>query len=261
MNEMGMEWEWTWEVILIIVAGGFLAAFVDSVVGGGGLIALPALLAAGLPPHLALGTNKLAGTMSSLTSTITFFRSGHVDLRMSGKLVPFTAVGAVAGTLLLQLVPSDWLRPLVVVMLLLVTVYTLFRKDWGKVNTLKALTRKGWVVMAAAALLLGGYDGFFGPGTGSFLIFAFLLLGLDFVKAAGNAKLLNFTSNLFALATFFFLGSISYSVGLLMGAAMVVGSLVGSRVAIKQGAKYVRPLFIGVSILLIARQVWTIAAG
>lgn len=258
---MGMEWEWTWEVILIIIAGGFLAAFVDSVVGGGGLISVPALLAAGLPPHLALGTNKLAGTMSSLTSTIAFFRSGNVNLRMAGKFVPFTAVGAIGGTLLLQLVPSDWLRPIVVVMLLLVTLYTLFRQDWGKVSTLKALSRKGWIVMAVAAFLLGGYDGFFGPGTGSFLIFAFLLLGLDFVKAAGNAKLLNLTSNLFALMTFMFLGSITYGVGLLMGAAMVLGSLVGSRIAIKQGAKYVRPLFIGVSALLIARQIWTIAAG
>lgn len=258
---MGIEWEWTWQVILIIVAGGFIAAFVDSVVGGGGLIAVPALLAAGLPPHLALGTNKLAGSMSSLTSTIAFFRSGNIDLRLSGKLVPLTAVGAVGGTLLLQLVPSDWLRPLVIVMLLLVTVYTLFRKDWGKVSTLRGLSRRSWLAMAAAALLIGGYDGFFGPGTGSFLIFAFLLIGMDFVKAAGNAKLLNFTSNFCSLAAFIVLGSVSYGVGLLMGGAMVLGSIVGSRVAIKQGAKYVRPLFIGVSALLIARQIWVMAVG
>ncbi|RJX38693.1 hypothetical protein D3P09_14195 [Paenibacillus pinisoli] len=258
---MGIEWEWTWQVILIIVAGGFIAAFVDSVVGGGGLIAVPALLAAGLPPHLALGTNKLAGSMSSLTSTIAFFRSGNIDLRLSGKLVPVTAVGAVGGTLLLQLVPSDWLRPLVIVMLLLVTVYTLFRKDWGKVSTLRALSRRSWLAMAAAALLIGGYDGFFGPGTGSFLIFAFLLIGMDFVKAAGNAKLLNFTSNFCALIAFAALGSVSYGVGLLMGGAMVLGSIAGSRVAIKQGAKYVRPLFIGVSALLIARQIWVMAVG
>ncbi|REK71542.1 TSUP family transporter [Paenibacillus paeoniae] len=258
---MGIEWEWTWQVICIIVAGGFIAAFVDSVVGGGGLIAVPALLAAGLPPHLALGTNKLAGSMSSLTSTIAFFRSGHVDLRLSGKLVPLTAIGAVAGTLLLQLVPSDWLRPLMIVMLLLVTLYTFFKKDWGSVSTLRSLSRRSWLAMAVAALLLGGYDGFFGPGTGSFLIFAFLLIGLDFVKAAGNAKLLNFTSNLFSLIAFVALGSVAYGVGLLMGGAMVLGSIVGSRVAIKQGAKYVRPLFIGVSALLIARQIWVMTVG
>ncbi|MDQ6419447.1 TSUP family transporter [Paenibacillus sp. LHD-117] len=251
----------TWQMVLIVAAGGFLAAFVDAVVGGGGLIAVPALLAAGLPPHLALGTNKLAGTMSSLTSTLAFLRSGHIDLRLTGKLVPLTAVGAVSGTVLLQLVPSDWLRPLVVVMLIGVTVYTLFRRDWGKIGTFRALTRRSGIAMAAAALLLGGYDGFFGPGTGSFLIFAFLLLGMDFVKAAGNAKLLNFTSNLFSLAAFVVLGSVAYGIGLIMGAAMVLGSLAGSRVAIKQGARYVRPLFIGVSALLIARQIWLLAAG
>lgn len=253
--------ELTWDILLIVAAGGFLAAFVDAVVGGGGLIAVPALLAAGLPPHLALGTNKLAGTMSSLTSTLAFLRSGHIDLRLTGKLVPLTAIGAVGGTVLLQLVPSDWLRPLVVGMLLVVTVYTLLRRDWGRVGTFRALSRGSGLAMAAAALLLGGYDGFFGPGTGSFLIFAFLLLGMDFVKAAGNAKLLNFTSNLFSLGAFVVLGSVSYGIGLVMGAAMVLGSLAGSRVAIRQGARYVRPLFIGVSALLIARQLWILFRG
>jgi hypothetical protein len=248
--------EITWEIIVIVAAGGFLAAFVDAVVGGGGLIAVPVLLAAGLPPHLALGTNKLAGTMSSLTSTVAFLGSGHIDLKLTGKLVPLTAIGAVSGTVLLQLVPSDWLRPLVVVMLLAVTAYTLARRDWGSVGTFRALSRRGGIAMALAALLLGGYDGFFGPGTGSFLIFAFLLIGMDFVKAAGNSKLLNFTSNLFSLIAFVALGSVSYGIGLMMGAAMVLGSLAGSRVAIRQGARYVRPLFISVSLLLIARQIW-----
>lgn len=248
--------EIAWEIIWIVAAGGFLAAFVDAVVGGGGLIAVPALLAAGLPPHMALGTNKLAGTMSSLTSTLAFLRSGHIDLKLTGRLVPLTAIGAVSGTVLLQLVPSDWLRPLVVVMLLAVTVYTFMRRDWGSVLSFRSLSRRGGMAMAAAALLLGGYDGFFGPGTGSFLIFAFLLIGMDFVKAAGNAKLLNFTSNLFSLIAFAILGSVSYGIGLAMGAAMVLGSLAGSRVAIRQGARYVRPLFIGVSLLLIARQIW-----
>ncbi|MFD0588807.1 sulfite exporter TauE/SafE family protein [Paenibacillus sp. GCM10027627] len=258
---MFLDIEITWEIVVWIVAAGFLAAFVDSVVGGGGLIALPALLAAGLPPHLALGTNKLAGTLSSLTSTLAFLRSGHINLKVTGKLVPLAAIGGLAGTLLLQTVPSGWLRPLVVIMLALVTAYTLFKRDWGKIGSPRPMTKKSWSLMAAAALLLGTYDGFFGPGTGSFFIFAFLLLGLDFVNAAGNAKLLNFTSNLFALAAFITLGFVSYGIGLIMGAAMVLGSLVGSRVAIRQGAKYIKPLFIGISTLLIARQIWMIAAG
>lgn len=253
--------ELTWQIVLIILVGGFAAAFVDAVVGGGGLIAVPTLLAAGLPPHLALGTNKLASSMSSLTSTLTFMRSGHVDLKLTGKIVPLTAAGAVAGTLLLQLVPTEWMRPIIVALLVAVTIYTIVRKDWGKVATFRALTGRSRVGLAAAALLLGGYDGFFGPGTGSFLIFAFLLLGLDFVNAAGNAKLLNLTSNVCSMAAFMALGSVSYGIGLMMGSVMVLGSLVGSRLAIRQGTRYVRVLFIGISALLIARQIWLVATG
>jgi len=248
--------EFTWEMIAFVAAGGFLAAFIDAVVGGGGLISVPVLLAAGLPPHLALGTNKLASSLSSLTSTATFMRSGYVDWRKTGKLVPFTAVGAVAGALLLQSMPSEGMRPLIVVLLITVTAYTLLKRDWGMTGRERKLTRRGWIGMAAAALLIGGYDGFFGPGTGSFLIFAFLLLGLDFVQAAGNAKLLNFTSNISSLIVFLLLGQVAFGIGLAMGAAMVLGSLAGSRFAIRQGARYVKLLFVSVSVLLIARQVW-----
>jgi len=249
--------EWTWEIILIVAAGGFVAAFVDAVVGGGGLIAVPVLLAAGLPPHIALGTNKLSGSMASLTSMITFTRSGYVDWRRTGKLVPLTAIGAVSGALLLQKVPSDWMRPLIVVMLIVVTIYTLLKRDWGVIEgKAKKLTKAGTLGLAAAALLFGGYDGFFGPGTGSFLIFTFLLLGHSFVQAAGNAKLLNFTSNVSALLVFIAFGQVAFSIGLLMSVCMIAGALVGSRVAIRQGSRYVRILFVAVSALLIARQVW-----
>jgi len=155
--------EWTWGIIAFVAAGGFLAAFIDAVVGGGGLISVPVLLAAGLPPHLALGTNKLSSSLSSLTSTLTFMRSGYVDWRKTGKLVPLTAVGAVSGALLLQLLPSDGMRPLIVVMLIAVTVYTLFKRDWGtKGGKARRLSRAGWIGLGAAALLLGGYDGFLG---------------------------------------------------------------------------------------------------
>jgi uncharacterized membrane protein YfcA len=110
--------------------------------------------------------------------------------------------------------------------------------------------------MAIAALFLGGYDGFFGPGTGSFLIFAFLLLGFDFVNAAGNAKVLNFASNFASLVTFILLGSVDYQIGLPLAAAMIADSLIGSQVAIRQGARYVKHLFISISLLLIGKQVW-----
>jgi uncharacterized membrane protein YfcA len=246
----------TFDMLLLVIAGGFLAAFIDSVVGGGGMISLPVLLMTGMPAHLALGTNKLGSTLGSLTSTISFMRSGKIDLKLVGGLFPLTLLGAAAGTFILQIIPSTSLKPLVVVLLIAVTIYTFFRKSWGDVTTYKKLSAKSGVYMVLAALLLGGYDGFFGPGTGSFLIFVFLILGFDFVNAAGNAKVLNFGSNIASLTTFILFDSVNYQLGLTMGAAMVVGSLIGSQVAIRQGARYVRPLFIGVSLLMIGKQVW-----
>ncbi|AZN39028.1 TSUP family transporter [Paenibacillus albus] len=253
--------ELTWGIIALMVGGGFLAAFIDSSVGGGGLISVPVLLAAGLPPHLALGTNKLSASLSSVTSTITFWHSGKINLRSTGKLVPFTAVGAAGGALLLQLIPSDWLRPAIVVMLIAVTIYTLLKRNWGMEGATRKLTTAAQLGAIAAAFVLGAYDGFFGPGTGSFLIFIFIMLGYDFVQAAGNAKLLNFTSNVASLIVFLSLGWVDFRLGLLMGAAMVLGSLAGSRLAIRQGTKYVKLLFVFVTVLLISKQLWTLIAG
>ncbi|MGN7456001.1 sulfite exporter TauE/SafE family protein [Paenibacillus pasadenensis] len=252
----------SWELFVWIAAGGFLAAFVDSVVGGGGLVSVPVLMSAGLPPHLALGTNKLAGTMGSLTSMLAFLRSGKIEGRIVRRLFPLTVAGAAGGTLLLQLLPSDWLRPLVVVLLALITVYTVFKRSWGvDGQARRAFTRRSAALIACAAFALGGYDGFFGPGTGSFLIFVFLMAGYDFVRAAGNAKALNFGSNVASLATFALLQSIDWTIGLTMGAFMVLGSLAGSRLAIRRGARYVRPLFIAVSTLLLLRQAWELLRG
>ncbi|AJY76034.1 sulfite exporter TauE/SafE family protein [Paenibacillus beijingensis] len=248
------------EMLLFIIAGGFVAAFVDAVVGGGGMIAVPVLLMTGMPADVVLGTNKLAGTMGSLTSTVTFMRSGKVDFKSVKWLFPLSLLGAVSGTLVLRHIPSDFLKPLVVVMLIGITVYTIFRKSWGSSSTFRSYSAKSAWLIAITALGFGFYDGFFGPGTGSFLIFAFLMLGLDFVKAAGNAKVLNFGSNIASLATFMLLGTINYEIGLPMGAAMIAGSMCGSKVAIRKGAAYVRPLFIIVCVSLIGKQVWELVS-
>jgi hypothetical protein len=243
-------------MLLFLIGSGFVAAFIDSVVGGGGLISVPALLFTGLPPSLVLGTNKLAGTMSSLTSTVSFFSSGRIDGRLGLRLFPLSFVGAIAGAYFVHQIPADFLKPLVIVLLLAVLVYTLFKKNWGGVAMLGALG--GWrgAALAGGALALGFYDGFFGPGTGSFLIFMYLFVGFDFVGASANAKVLNFGSNIASLATFFLLGSVNVYYGLPMGLAMVAGALVGTRLAVRKGSAYVKPLFLVVTAVLIGKQLW-----
>ncbi|PZD95787.1 hypothetical protein DNH61_10030 [Paenibacillus sambharensis] len=244
------------QIIVLIFLLGFLAAFFDSVVGGGGLISVPALLLTGLPVPVVLGTNKLASTMSSLTSTIAFARSGKIDYSVVKYLIPFSLTGAVLGTYTVRHVPVELLKPAVIVLLIGVTIYTLLKKDWGSISTYTGLTNKTRALSIIAAFAIGFYDGFFGPGTGSFLIFAFLFLGFDFVTAAGNAKVLNFTSNAASLMTFILMGSVNYMYGIIMGIAMIAGALAGSRLAIRKGASYIRPLFIIVTITLIGKQAW-----
>jgi uncharacterized membrane protein YfcA len=246
------------EMIYFLIGAGFVAAFIDSVVGGGGLIAVPALLFAGLPPSMALGTNKLAGTMSALTSTLSFMKSGKIDFRLVRWLFPLSFVGAIGGTYLVKQIPSAFLGPLVAILLVVVTIYTLLKKNWGVRSTFTGLQGLKVAGVAIGAIVIGFYDGFFGPGTGSFLIFMFLMIGLDFVGASANSKVLNLASNLASLITFFLLSSVNIYYGLPMGIAMIAGALVGSQVAIRKGAAYVKPLFIIVTALLIGKQLWNL---
>ena len=148
---------------------GFMAAFIDAVVGGGGLISLPALMWTGLPPLTVLGTNKVASVMGACTSFYTFICSGKMDVTLIRKLFPISLIGSAVGVLIVRQIPSEFLRPLVIVMLILVAVYSICKKDWGKEATYCGLTPKLLCMSMAVSFLFGFYDGFFGPGTGSFL--------------------------------------------------------------------------------------------
>jgi uncharacterized protein len=246
------------DILLFLVAAGFVSAFIDSVVGGGGLISLPALLLTGLSPGLVLGTNKLGGTLSAFTSATTFLLSKKINLRLAAALFPLSFLGAVLGTYTVQQIPSDFLKPLVVGMLIAVTIYTLTKKNWGATSTYKGLSKKASWIVGGGAFVIGFYDGFFGPGTGSFLIFVFLMVGFDFVGASANAKVLNLASNVASLVTFFFMDAVQLFYGLTMGIAMILGAIIGSRVAIRKGTSFVKPLFILVTALLIGKQLWTL---
>ena len=248
--------DWDIYVILIIVLFGFLASFIDSVVGGGGLISTPALLAIGLPPAVALGTNKLASSFGTLTSTIKFIRSGNVDLKIVSKLFPFVLIASSGGAYLATLLPAQLLKPLIIIALSLVFIYTLVKKDWGSIRTFTTFTPMKAVMFFTAYLIIGFYDGFIGGGTGSFMLFVLLMFGFDFLSAAGNAKVLNFASNIGALILFMILGQVDYFYGLIMAVSMIIGSYVGAQFAISKGVGYVKLLFIIVTAVLILKNAY-----
>ena len=243
-----------WERIVLISVVGFVAATVDSIAGGGGLISLPALLLAGIPPHFALGTNKFAATTASFTSTLAFARSGKVSWKVVKWQIPCTFVGAALGVLAVLRVDPDVLNRAVPALILGVGLYTALRKDAGAENRFRELQPYQLVWGCLFALALGFYDGFFGPGTGSFLIFAFIAaFGFDFVTAAANAKALNFTSNVASLLLFALNGKISLLYGVPMALSMILGARLGTRLAITKGAALIRPVFLTMTFLVAAK--------
>lgn len=243
--------------IVLLAVFGFVAAFIDSTVGGGGLISLPALLGLGMPPYLALGTNKLAGTISSATSSYTFIKNGKFDKKLMLILFPVSLIGAYFGAKTVLFVPQEFLKILVVIMMALIFVYTLFNKRFGQDSHYKGLTKFTLGIGIPFTFLIGFYDGFFGPGTGSFFVFLMVLLfGYDFVIAAGNGRILNLASNISALFVFTMEGKVVFMTGLIMGIAMLLGANLGAKMAIKTGVRYVRPLFLVVSITLIVKMVY-----
>lgn len=254
MTILGIEFDP--QILIILIVFGFLAAFIDSVVGGGGLITLPALLFVGLNPTAAVATNKLAGTMGSLTSTISYYRTGNLDFKTIAKYFPLSFFGSLFGAWTVTLISPEILKPLMLILLAAVSVYTIFKKDWNGKFTIHALSpirRLGLMLLLAA---IGFYDGFLGPGTGSFFIFTFLLLGFDFLKAAANSKFLNLGSNLAALLLFISLDKIYYTYGLIMGLAQIFGAIAGTKFAMKKGSDYVRKLFIIVTVALLVKNTY-----
>ncbi|RUL45670.1 TSUP family transporter [Lysinibacillus antri] len=241
-------------IVIILFAFGFLGAFINSIVGGGGLITLPALLFVGLPPATAIATNKLAATLGNLTSMLTFLRAGKIDLKLLGPIVPLVFIGSMVGAFTVNFISPNLLKPLIFIMLVVVLIYTIIKKDWGSIEKRQEMTKKRKVLFISALIAIGFYDGFLGPGTGSFIIFAFVLMGFDFIQASGNAKLLNFTSNFAALIMFLFLDAVNYSYGLIMGVAMIMGAFAGAKFALGRGTKYVRIIFIVVTSLLILKN-------
>ena len=232
---------------------GFIAAFIDSVVGGGGLISVPTLMWAGLPMLNVLGTNKFASTMGAAAGFMTYWRSGTIDKKIMRVMFPLAFIGSIGGVFVVREVPPDFLRPLVVVMLIVIAIYSVAKKNWGADKKIH-VTHKNYLLGLPLIFILGFYDGFFGPGTGSFMLFLYLMMGYGFLGAAANARAANFASNLAAVIIFTSLGLVNFDYALPMGCGMILGATCGAKMAITKGAAYVRPLFIGMTIILIGKQ-------
>lgn len=242
------------ENILFLLFIGFITAFVDSIAGGGGLISVPALLTVGLSPQMVLGTNKLQGSIASVISAYEYVRAGKANLKLMVKIIPFVIVGASLGVVTVRFLPSDWLKPIIIVLLIFILIITFIKKNIGKYENPKPLT----VGLLSCLMILGGifgfYDGFFGPGTGSFLLFMFLFTGVSYVSAQANAKILNTTSNLVALLVFMKYGYVHYQYGLIMAASGILGAKAGTTVAVTKGSKFVKPIFFIMTGWLIFKQ-------
>lgn len=231
--------------ILFLCLGGFLAAFVDSIAGGGGLISMPVLLMSGLPAHLALGTNKFAGAFGCFSSAYKYSKSGKTNIELLKKLIPFTILGCLLGVKCVLSISENILNILVFLMILIVALYTYLKKDLGKEDKFENLSNENIKKGIIMAFALGFYDGFFGPGTGTFLTFAFIkIYGFDFLHASANTKILNFTSNFTALILFMFSGQILYKTAIFYAISMVLGGYIGAKVAINKGSQLIKPIFL-----------------
>ncbi|MBC8062948.1 MAG: TSUP family transporter [Clostridiaceae bacterium] len=240
--------------IVFLCLAGFFAAMVDSIAGGGGIISLPAYLLAGVPPHVALGTNKFSSTAGSFTSSLKFIKSGKVNFSILKYLIPFTLLGSALGVNTVLKLNQRYLSTLVLILIVFVGLYTLFSKNIGLQDNQKPQSTSRLFIGVILAFSLGFYDGFFGPGTGSFLIFGMIhIFGFNFIKASGNAKVLNFVSNISALVMFAFKGQIYYLVGLPVAISMIGGAHVGTQLALRNGAKLIKPIFVTMSLAVAAK--------
>jgi uncharacterized membrane protein YfcA len=243
---------WAFPVLFLV---GLVAGTVDAIAGGGGLLTLPALLSFGLPAPLALGTAKFQGSFGSGSAAWSFSRRGAVDLRECRLGFALTAVGAFAGAWVVRSVDPQFLGTLIPWLLGAIIVYMTFRPRLGETSRHHRMERGPFYVLFG--LGLGFYDGFFGPGVGSFWTIAFVtVLGHDFVRAAGHTKVMNFASNLAALAFFAFAGAVCWLPGLAMGAGQLIGGRLGAHLAMTRGARFVRPIFLAMAALVALKLIY-----
>ena len=241
--------------IFFLILAAFSAGFVDAIAGGGGLLQLPALLI-GLPQASTvevLGTNKVASIFGTSASALTYRRRVKTDARFLATMALPAFFGSVLGALSASLIPAQSMRPIVFVLLVAVAIYTWKKPDLGVIEALRHETKKRLVIAATAGLVIGFYDGIFGPGTGSFLMLTLIYLGFAFLSASAIAKVVNVSTNLGAIVVFGFHGAIMWQVALVLALANIVGGLLGARLAIRGGSTLIRKVFLLVTVALIIK--------
>jgi uncharacterized protein len=242
--------------ILLMAFFALVAGFLDSVVGGGGLIQLPALLI-GLPntslPTL-FGTNKIAALSGTSVAAYQYAQRIKFDFKLLFSISFFAFVASMLGAKSLNYIQSDTLKPLILVILILIAIYSFIKKDLGSVQTKSLPLNKQILFGSIIGFVVGFYDGFFGPGTGSFLVLGFVVvLGFEFVAASAYSKIINCVTNLSALIVFISQGNFLLGLAIIMGACNIFGSLIGSRMALKKGNKFVRVVFLIIVTIMIIR--------
>jgi uncharacterized membrane protein YfcA len=244
-----------WLLALLFVAG-LAAGFVDSIVGGGGLITIPVLLSVfGQDPAYALGTNKLQACFGSGSASWHYARAGTVDLKDCRRGFVLSFAGASLGALFFQRLDPDFLRRLIPVLLVAVAVYLLWKPQVGETDLHPRMPRWGFDVLFG--LGIGFYDGFFGPGTGTFWAMAFVLVqGFNLTKATGYTKIMNFASNVASLLIFLRFGKVHLMAGMAMGLGQLLGARVGSRMVVQRGTKFIRPIFITVVLAITGKLIY-----
>ena len=245
----------SWRMAVIVVIGVFLASFVDGVAGGGGIISVPTYFLAGLPAHLALGTNKLSSGIGTVVSTLRFIRGGFVNWRLAIPSVVLALYGAHLGTRLQLALDERYLKWLLLLVLPLVAFVVLRQKKLPE-EPGEIAPRRQTAIVLASSLLIGAYDGFYGPGTGTFLILIYCgMAKMDLRTASGNVKLVNLASNVGALATSLMNGKVFLVLGLIGAVSSIAGHYIGSGLAIKDGSKIVRPIILLVLALLAVKVI------
>lgn len=243
------------DLVLLLIAAGFAAGFIDAIAGGGGLITVPALMLAGLPPAQALATNKVQGVFGAATAAVSYAARGLVDLRSQWGLAVIAGLGGVAGAALVSYLPAEALRLILPVLLIGIAIFFALKPGLDDLDRHRRIPPA--LFAATAVPLIGFYDGLIGPGAGSFYMIAFVTLaGYGVLKATAHTKLLNLFSNLGGLLTFALVGQPLWLLGVMMGMAQIAGAALGARMAARIGARLIKPLLVATSTLLALRLIW-----